>query len=326
MSFVRQSLLKPEIEEELKEIIDILWNSKNPDTDKYEYSGQEIAEMLKFGKSILVNKKETNPYASLKPEYIFFYRQKFKLPLRKKASFAKTTDSVEAGLRKTRYKVEPEDLGLISTKAFVELLNTNLPKFDSFYYKRARSYLIVLFWTPLRSSEVYERVITDFEITETKVIIHLLRKKKRHEIGDKDEPVEIEREFPLVEELVSYLKSEVWKDEIRDKKGNVVKDKRGKVLFNQRPWNMSHDTALNYTRELSQNLYSHYFRFWFLTNGANNPEVTIAELKAKSRLTLPALDYYLMAPKALEQSYNRKLLKQLREEGMIKDVEKGKTN
>ena len=318
MSFFRQSLLKPEVEEELKVKLGELWLSKKSN-NKPEFSGQEIAEMLKFGKSIIVNKKETNPYAQIKPEYIFFYRRKFNLPLRKKPSFGKTPDAKEAGLRKTRYKVRPEDLGLITTKAFIKLLNTNVPQYDSFYYKRARSYLIVLFWTPLRSSEVYERTIDDFEITDTKVIIHLLRKKKSHEVGDPDEPAEINREFPLVEELVSYLKSEVWKYE-KVENGKIVKDKKGKTVFNQRPWEISHDTALNYAKELSQNLYSHYFRFRYLTMGASNPEVSIAELKAKSRLTLPALEHYLMAPKALEQSYNRKMLKQLRQEGLIKKI------
>ena len=56
-------------------------------------SDRKIAEKLQFGISVMVNKKETNPYVKVKPEYIFFYRQKFKLPLRKKASFAKNTDS-----------------------------------------------------------------------------------------------------------------------------------------------------------------------------------------------------------------------------------------
>ena len=54
-----------------------------------------IAKELNFGEpTIEVNgEKKENPYAKVKPEYVFFYRQKFKLPLRKKASFAKTTDS-----------------------------------------------------------------------------------------------------------------------------------------------------------------------------------------------------------------------------------------
>ena len=137
MSFFRQSLLKPEIEEQLKVKLEELWLSKKSN-NKPEFSGIEIAEMLDFGKSILdKNKKEINPYRKIPLKYVYFYRQKFGLPIRKKASFAKNTESAHVGLRKTRYKVKPKDLKLISTKDFIKLLNTNLPQYDSVYYKQA---------------------------------------------------------------------------------------------------------------------------------------------------------------------------------------------
>ena len=311
MSFKRHSILNDEVDNQLKTELSPLGLSENP-----KLLGKEIAEKLQFGKSIIVNKKETNPYAKVKPEYVFFYRQKFKLPLRKKPSFAKTTDSKRDGLRKTRYCVRPEDLGIMESKEFVETLNEKLYQ-DSFYSRRARSFLIVLFWTPLRTSEVFERVISDFEINKDEIIIHLLRKKKGHQIGDPDEDISIPRVLPLVEEVVDWLEGKEWVTEIRNK-GKFVRDKNGKVMFNQRPWAISHDTALNYAKELGDGYYPHFFRFNFLTQGANNPEITIAELKTKSRLTLPALEHYIMATKALEQSYNRKILKQLRQEGIIK--------
>jgi len=314
MSFKRQSILKPEVEDQLKSELSKLWLSENP-----KLLGKEIAEKLQFGISVMVNKKETNPYVKVKPEYIFFYRQKFKLPLRKKASFAKTTDSKRVGLRKSRYKVHPEDLGLMSTKEFIETLDLRMPPdSESFYHKRARSYLILHFWSCLRSSEIYERVISDFEVNKNEIIIHLLRKKKHHEIGDKDEPVEIPRIFPLVDEVVEWLEGKRWVTELR-KKGKFVKDKNGKIVMNKRPWMISHDTALNYVKDVFPTAYPHWFRFRFLTAGASNPEISLAELKTKSYLTLPALEHYIMAPKILEQSFNKKLLKQLREEGTISD-------
>ena len=301
MSFKRHSILKPEVEKQLKGELSELWLTG--------MKGKEIAKELEFG-------VEDSKYEKVNPEYVFFYRQKFKLPLRKKASFAKTTDSKRDGLRKTRYRVRPEDLGMMSSKEFVEALNKKLP-FDSFYCKRARSYLILHYWTPLRSSEIYERVISDFEINKNEIIIHLLRKKKGHQPDDKDEPIEIPRVLPLVDEVANWLLSKEWEIEIKNEKGEVV--------LNQRPWMISHDTALNYAKEIGKNYFPHFFRFNFLTQGANNPEITIAELKTKARLTLPALEHYIMATKALEQSYNRKILKQLRQEGIIRGILENKS-
>ena len=326
MSFKRQSILNDEVEDQLKGELSKLWLSENP-----KLLGKEIAEKLQFGKSIMVNKKETNPYFKVKSEYVFFYRQKFAkenpelFPLRKKASFAKTTNSAKPGLRKSRYKVRPENLEMIDARFFVDQLNWKLPpNTDSFYYQRARTFLITLFWSPLRSSEIYERTIDDFEINKDELIIHLLRKKKHHEIGDKDEPISISRILPLVEEIVDWLEGKEWVTELRNK-GKFVRDKKGKIIMNKRPWMISHDTALNYVKDcFGENFFPHYFRFRYLTQGASNPNISLAELKTKSRLTLPALEYYIMAPKILEQSYNRKLLKQLQDEGIIKeeDIEK----
>lgn len=307
MSFKRESILNDEVETQLKAELSVLWLKG--------VQGKVIAQELQFG-------VKGSPYEKVKPEYVFFYRQKFAkdnpelFPLRRKASFAKNTASRRDGLRKSRYCVQPEDLGMMDSTEFVRLLNKNLPH-DSFYCRRARSFLITLFWSPLRSSEVYERKISDFEITKDEIIIHLLRKKKNHEIGDKDEPVSVPRELPLVEEIVSWLESKEWVTELRNK-GKFVRDKKGKIVMNKRPWMISHDTALNYVKEVFPDAYPHWFRFNFLTQGANNPEITIAELKTKARLTLPALEHYIMATKALEQSYNRKIIKKLREEGIIK--------
>jgi len=314
MSFKRQSILDKEAEAQLKIELTPLWLQRNP-----KLLGEEIAEKLQFGKSIIINKKETNPYAKLPLYYIFFYRGKFNLPIRRKPSFAKTTDSKRDGLRKTRYCVDPEDLGIMSSKQFFEILDKNL-SYDSFYCKRARSFLITLFWSCLRSSEIFERPINNLEITNDELIIHLLRKKKGHEIGDKDEALSIPRILTGVEEVVDWIEGKEWVIECRNK-GNFVRDKEGEIIMNTRPWNISHDTALNYAKEIGKNYFPHFFRFNFLTKGADNPLISLAELKAKSYLTLPALEHYIMATKALEQSYNRKLLKQLRDEGMIKDTE-----
>jgi hypothetical protein len=187
MSFIRQPLLKPEVEDKLKGELSELWLTG--------MKGRDIAQKLHFG-------VKGKPYEKLKPEYVYYYRQKFAkkspelFPLRIDPPFAQKT---------SRYKHAPEELGVIEPEEFIETLNEKLPLIDSFYAKRARSYLLVQFYTPLRVSEIIERKITDFEITKTKITIHLLRKKKHHKPTDKDEPIDIPRVFPLVDEVYDWI-------------------------------------------------------------------------------------------------------------------------
>jgi len=290
MSFKRQPLLNLDVEEQLKQEFHPLWLSG--------LSGKEIAEKLQFGVKGTI-------YEKVKPNYVYFYRLKWQkqhlknvkqnpldFPARKKPAFA---------IGEHRYNVSPDDLKLITAKEFLELIAEKFP-YDTEYSRKAKSFLAILFFTPLRSSEIYERSIYDFEITETKIIIKLLRKKKGHKAGDKSEPVTIPRAFPLMGEVVEWLEGEEWKND----KNNL-----------NRPWNITSATARNYVREIIPDGYPHFFRFRFLTAGANDPKTSLAELKAKSRLTLPALEHYIMAPAKLEADFDKRELERLRDEGVI---------
>lgn len=261
-------------------------------------SGKAIVEKLHFG-------VKGTAYEKVKRNYVYFYRLKFQklhqdypdefplsFPPRKKPAFA---------IGEHRYNVSPDDLKLISAKEFLQLIDEKFP-YESAYSRKVKSFLAILFFTPLRSSEIYERSITDFEITETKIIIKLLRKKKGHKPGDKKEPITIPRAFPLMNEVVSWLLNGEWRDE--------------KNLQN-RPWNITSATARNYVREIIPDGYPHYFRFRYLTSGANDPKTSLAELKAKSRLTLPALEHYILAPEKLEADFDRRALERLKAEGVI---------
>jgi hypothetical protein len=75
MSFGRQNLLNPEEEQELKAKIADYWILKGHD-GKPLLSGIQIAKKLKFG-------EPDGPYSFLSPEYIYFYRDKFDLPIRR---------------------------------------------------------------------------------------------------------------------------------------------------------------------------------------------------------------------------------------------------
>ena len=69
MSFKRQPLLEPEVEEQLKEEFLPLWLSG--------VLGKDISEKLEFG-------VKDSPYAKVKPHYVYFYRLKWqKLHLKK---------------------------------------------------------------------------------------------------------------------------------------------------------------------------------------------------------------------------------------------------
>jgi len=292
MSFVRQPLLNAAEEDKLMAEMRPLWLTGIP--------GKNIAQKLRFG-------AKGTPYKKVKTSYVYYYRQKFAkkdpdgFPIRKHPSFAQGEQ---------RYKHPPEELGIMEPDEFIETLNEKLPLIDSFYARRARSYLIVHFYTPLRSSEIYERTIDDFEISETKIKINLLRKKKRHKPTDKNEPISIPRAFPLVDEVVDWLEGEEWKQEKTNRKGEVV--------FNLRPWDISHDTALNYVKEVFPDAYPHFFRFNFITYEANQPGVTIAKLKSKCRLTPSALDKYITAPEVVEESFDKERIKRFMEAGLIK--------
>jgi len=99
----------------------------------------------------------------------------------------------------------------------------------------------------------------------------------------------------LVDELVEFLQERSW--EIDD---------HGNDNTTGRPWNITGDTARNYVKEVFPDGYPHWFRFRFLTEGANDPETSLAELKVKSRLTMSALEKYIMAPEQLEDEFDRR--------------------
>jgi hypothetical protein len=108
--YTRQPLLNSEEEAELKAEMEPLWLRGMPTEvgglPGEKLTGGQIARMLGFG--------EPGVYEKLKYSYIYFYRQKFDLPIRNKPPFAQ-------GER--RYKNPPEDLGIMMPDEFVQKLN-----------------------------------------------------------------------------------------------------------------------------------------------------------------------------------------------------------
>lgn len=120
---IREPLLDEETEAKLRVELSELWLSG--------MKGKDIAKKLHFGEYTLkVNGKRLwNPYANIRPEYVYFYRQKFAkknpelFPIRHKPAFARNTPSANRTLRKTRYKVHPEEIGPAFVKVHFKIKN-----------------------------------------------------------------------------------------------------------------------------------------------------------------------------------------------------------
>ena len=176
MVFTRSSLLDKEQEVKLAEKMVVLWKSGK--------TAIQIASDLQFGVF-------GTPYARFNEKSVYTYKAKFNKGLGDKGTykhlerftdkFAKRCGGITKGL--PRYKNKPTEP--IKFKAFEDTLNKILPKvaykekdWFSNYVCRKRAYLILLFWTPLRKSEIYERVAKDFIIEGDSLKIDLYRKKK----------------------------------------------------------------------------------------------------------------------------------------------------
>lgn len=293
MDFKRQDLLEPEVQEQLKDEMAEYWSAG--------LKGRQIAEVLEFGVPGSI-------YELIKPEYFYYFRQKFGLPRR--------NENPPFAQGEQRYKVLPDDLGLMSVEEFVDTLNKKL-NFDSPYARKARSFLLMLYFSPLRVSEIYERVYAkedkDFTISKDKITVHLLRKKKKHH-KKKDEPINIPRVLPLVEELVQYLQNKEWKVE------KEVEDENGeeKTVLNLRPWDISHDTARNFVKEVFPNHYPHFFRYNWISEEFDQPGATTLELKSKTMLTAGALEKYLITEKKAAERLDKRRIERYKELGVIK--------
>jgi integrase len=285
MSFKRQPLLKREVEEQLKHEMLKFWRD--------HWKAKDIAEHLSFG-------IPHTTYEQLKPWHVYTYRSKFlKDELAKEAKDQDPSiiagykrhrkpafKKKELGMRASRYKHRPKELGVMQPEDFIQTLNEKIPLVHADKRDRCiRSYLIVSFYTPLRKSEIFERTIDDIEITETKITFKLLRKKKGHEEDDEEEPISIQRSWKLVDEVVDWLEGEEWKEPIPNPKN------RDKVVFNLRPWNFGKDTALNYVKKVFPNHFPHFLgTVGFLTKSTTSPKQLCERFKPKQGLQFQRLN------------------------------------
>lgn len=272
MSFVRQPILTKQEEEQLKADLSKLWREG--------YTASKISKILGFGITGTI-------YEKLKPYHVYFYRQKFGFRKRQNGAFNKG---------ESRYRKKITDT--LTFEQFQTLLNSNITD-KTFFGRRMRAYLILHYWTPLRKSEIYERKIDDFENKKGFLIIHLLRKKKKHKLNVKDEPLSIPLALPLMDEVVKWLEGKEWFNPVTNP--------------NNRPFNFSYQTAWNYAKKLNPDFYPHYFRFNWITEALNDPETTITELISKTGLHVVTVNNYIMSSLRFQTGIDQRKLEKLKE-------------
>jgi len=258
--FLRKPLLNKKDEEELKQKISFLW--------KKGYTGKEIAKILKFGEG---------KYEKLNVTHVYHYRKKFNLP--------KRWDHYRMG--------KQEDIMLVNR--FRQLLKKN-PLRRQFFEKRRRAFLILLFWTGLRKSEIYERKREDFVITENELIIKAERKKKAKDETGRGPviPIELPMSWWGVREAAEWIS-------------------RFKNKWDM-PFNIKPVTAWKYAKILDPKLYPHYFRLNRVTQFSDDPDTTIAELRAWFGFHPATIESYLGTDERLRKRMRKRLSKKMGDE------------
>jgi hypothetical protein len=161
-----------------------------------------------------------------------------------------------------------------------------------------KAFLVLLWHSGARKSEVYERTKDDTELTDTHVIVDFHQRKKH---GDTVPPLKIPRRFYGVEE---YLLPYILKPKrMRQKTIYTYETEDGKLIIHTNrigaKWlfpHVSSSTAWRVCKKaLGSEFYPHYLRLRKLSKiGMNREKGSITHLKAVSGIrSLKALEAYL---------------------------------
>jgi len=268
------SILTQEQEEELRKKIEALWFLEDADGG-WLYSGIKIAESLGFG----AVEPPGNPYAHLKPERIYNYRQKLGIqPRREYRGYPH------------RYKnkqEEPLDLDQVIKK--VEAVHGR-----DFNSRRKRAGFAFGFWSGLRNTE--NRLLTRgdfvFDVNpygDEVLRCNAFRLKKGRQVsrGDATYSIELGLDWVFVKEIGE------WVDRFRE---------------GERPWCVSRQTWWRWCKEiLGPDFYAHFLRANRITFFAADPRFSIAEIKAWSGLHLVTIETYISKSSRFSVTASRKL-------------------
>ena len=260
----RQPTLTESVEKTLKEELEPLW--------KRGLSAKNIASTLNFG--------EEGQYKKLKLYHVYYYRTKFELPPRVKR---------QSGI--PRYKHRPDSIEPLSPDEVYESLNKvyllDYPIKSVVRQSRmSRAFLWLLYYTPLRKSEIYERSLRDFQIAQSKdmgryILIDLYRKKKivTENIPARKAPFYLSLDAPHAHEVLDWLRYRM----------EQVDNNTDMLAFPISSWQ-----AWNIVKKVFPRSYPHYYRFKYITDRASNPMVPIEDLLVETDLNIITLRKYMM--------------------------------
>ena len=290
MGFIRSPKLKPEIEEKLK-------TEMKPKWDK-NYSARKIAYDLRFGEPLFYIDKHFKPderFEKLRVYHVYFYRLKWeKLHQEKPDKYPLSFPphrKAPCSIGQSRYKVKHKKV--MSFEEFERMLNQTVSRFKfppkteaEVYCQRMRAFLILMYWTPLRVSELIQRKREDFEIDDELITIDLYRLKKYYAPTKPSEPFFLRTTYSMVDEVVNYL--------------NTI-DKH------KRPFPFTRWTAWNYVRQVFPSFYPHHFRFSYITRSVNNAKDAgqlISALLGDTGLDISTVNEYIMVNPRFRNTLN----------------------
>jgi hypothetical protein len=258
MGLKRLPILEPEVEEELRIALEPLWTEG--------LTAQQIAQRLEFGNP------ESN-YKKLIPAHVWYYREKFEKELKKRGEVG--FKRRKKGIKKGKHRYHAKRDTVMTFQEFEETLNEQLPYSTDPEVQCERAYIILSFWTPLRKSEIIERLRKDFSIDSGTLKIDLYRKKKRYPKNAETEPFFLPLTTPMIGEVTKWI---------------------FKFKKDERPFNFDGWHAWKYVHDVF-GLYPHFWRFDWVTKAiqnADNVAAIIPELLRDTGMDVQTIMSYIM--------------------------------
>ena len=147
---------------------------------------------------------------------------------------------------------------------------------------RDEAYFWLLYYCGVRKSEAYERVASDFKITESSLIIDFHQRKKR---GAEVPPLELPLHWFGLDKIVKSVRLAA-KSRLRQKAVYVYENKKRVRILKEGKWVFPHiqsTKAWEIVQEvLGEEYYPHFLRLNRITELCSNPQANLTQIKSFS--------------------------------------------